>query len=633
MVNRRGQSPGKPETFDAHAEIGVKVPEMPMDGGAAFQALGKLFDHIGAHVGDFADAAAKREGGDAGTEAGRLAFEQSRPLALRHDGTIRGDATDHAAKSAYAWRWQAATHTDLGKAYDELKDDPAAFAKRLAEIRSTRLAEGNFGKDKQLEEAFAKSFQDIATPLERSVATRHQTRVDGERRAAADEALVAGADGIARSAYLAGADPASAAAVEADVGRHRARIDGAVAEGVIPPDEGRRRKTALVEGVVTARLRGVFDALPDAASKLAFVDGLEKRWAADDPALSGLNRAKVEGLMKGLRGQARSAATTDGLQAALDRRALEAGLDGDIASIRATGEPAPGAPGRDDAHVARVLGADAAAVWRERRASAETYWASAGDFPRLSGDAMAARLAEMAGSTDPATMAAHREASAAADRLLALRASDPARAVDEAVPGVRAARTALDPVKPETFERLAGQRLTAQAGLGIPEEARRPLTTDEARAIVAPIAASPPDKRGDALAAIVAEAGRRYGGQAQAVRRQLLEVAGAGPSTADVGAAFLDKVARGTAGRTDAHRVDVASELDRAAAALTLPAPVDMRRSVPASAVDLLRRDPSLAKAFDEKYGAGVSDLFLVRDPMTSGTTTMAPDGTEGWRP
>lgn len=632
MVNRQGSSAGKPPRFEGTAEVTRKLPDIPVDHGEGFAALGRLFDTVGSNIGAMADVAAAREGADAGTVAGRDAFENLKPLALRRDGTIRGDAMDKAATSALEWRALAQFHEGLMQAHTDAQGDPGAFDAAVGKL-TDRMAVFSTG-DVALDERLRRQMTASAEPYRRSLYTQRAGRIEEERRSAADEAMSAGELDLAKKAYLAGSDPGSSRALEGDVARAKASIDAAESDGVITPGEAVRRKKTLSDKVVEARLRGVFDALPDAASKTAWADGLRKRWAENDPALAGLDRDRVEGLMAHMRGAARSDEADQRLRTALDRRVLERQLADDVASVRETGTPTEGADARDPAHVAAMLGPVEAAKWGEQRRAAEVWYAAASDLGRLSNEDLAARVGDLepkAGEPDYAAKAKlHAEVAAKATAILKTRAEDPARAVDDAVKGVRDAKASLDPTKPETFDKWVSMRLSAQTALGIPALAQRPLTDAEARALMEPVTKAPAGQEMAAFKAVAADVAKRYGPHADVVTRQLLAVKGVDDATALAGQQFVAKLWRGEAARREAARVDVSTEADKATKAMApSPAPTPLR-PVPGRSIDLLRADPKLAPQFDAKYGDGTAKFYLDQTP---GTTTTAPDGTEGWKP
>lgn len=640
MANTNPQAPGQPrdssklvQRVDVNAQIGTTLPQIPRETGEVFTAAGNLFRSLAAEIGSFADDAAKREGQDAGTAAAKAAFEQATPLALRHDGTIRGEAFDKAALEATTWRWNAKLRNDIGDAYNAHKDDPQAFQAALADIKA-KATEGAVFADPKLREVFDKNFSDVTLAYTRSVATRAQERVDGEKTAATDDALASERIDLERRAYLGGADPVTAQTLETDVKRARGNIDKAVQDGTITPEEGQKRKKALTDDIVVSRIRGAFDAISSPNDKQKFADGITKRWGEGDPALGSLDRAKAEALQAHLHGQARQAVSSDRLEVALNQKVLEHQLGDDIASIRRSGVPTDGAVNRDDAHVAGVLGPAKAYEWAAKRKEAQDYWVAAGDLAKLSAADMADRVASLKpvdGAPDFAAKAKlFDQVSQEAQRILKLRASDPAKAVDDAAPGLQDLKGQLDPAKPASFEKLALTRLSVQSALGIPGALRQPLTNDEARAIMAPVTKAVPGQEGAAWNAMADDLAKRYGAATPEVLRQLLQVRGVDRATAETGAAFLSRLQRGEATRNDGKAADVASEASRGDKAMAPAAAPTLARPVPGRAIDMLKADPSLKGLFDEKYGKGAADLYLGGG---GGTTTIAPNGTEGWQP
>lgn len=634
MANRNGTSPGRVPRFEGTAQVGTKLPEMPMDHGAGFAALGKMFASLGAEVSSLADQTAKREGEAEGLDAGRAAMEEAKPLALRNDGTLRGEAADKAAIEAYSWRYATKVRNDLGDLYEQTKDDPTAWKQGLDKLRAEAAADPTFA-DPRMREVMGRTFEQAATPYHRSVVTRREARLEEERTAAAEENWTSTRGDVERKAYLAGADPVSGETLAEEVRKARATLDARVADGTLSPLEAQRRKAALERDTVRGRILGAFDALPSPDDQAKFASGISARWASNDPAFAGVDRAEMEQLNSHLHARARSNAADQRLDLGLTKQTLGDRLDADVASIRATGQPLEEGGGIDPVQVAKVLGPARAEEWRQRRVDAMAYHEATSDLTRLPGAEIAARVAALepkAGAADFDRRKAIRDQVAKeAERIMKLRADDPARAVDEAVPGVRQAKADLDPAKPESFRKLAAMRLSVQSAIGIPALARQPLTDAEARAMMIPVTRAAPGQEFAAWKAIAPDIAARYGEHAPAVTRQLLEVTGVEKATATAGAALMDSLVRGRPDVRAARTLDTHAQADAATKAMAPKAVPEILRPVPARAIDKLRADPSLAKTFDEWYGAGAADLYLA--PPKGGTTTMAPDGTEGWTP
>lgn len=162
-------------------------------------------------------------------------------------------------------------------------------------------------------------------------------------------------------------------------------------------------------------------------------------------------------------------------------------LGDDIASIRRTGIPADIDPNR----AALLLSPSEFQSWQEDRIDAGVYWDSTNDMDTLTNEEVLDRVSAL----EPAPgsvgyerqLDLHDDVAAEAQRVLRVRNTDPARSVAD-VPEVQQAVQAFDSSKPqESWAALMSARLAAQGQIGIPEEVRAVLTTDEARRYAAPI--------------------------------------------------------------------------------------------------------------------------------------------------
>lgn len=570
-------------------------------------------------------------------------------LVLRRDGTIYGNAFDDAALDAHGWRLEAALHADLGNAYEELKDDPAALNKRMGEIKQSYIADSGVEADPKMREALERSFYEKSTAYTGAVNRRIEDRRIGEAKAAAAELVEAQSIDIERQAYIAGSSPNGDAAVAGLVDRAGRKIDSMIATGALTPAEGMKRRRDLVESATNARIRGAFDALPDLKAKQNFADDLLDQWKQGQGMVGALDFRQVNTLSNELRAavtKEREGARGD---LAIAKAKLKNGVADDLASIEKTGVGAltDGRP-IDAAEVAAILGPAEAVAWSDNRDKARKFFETTHGFETMTDaeiDASVAKLAPTPGQEGFARQAdLFDKATKKAEAIQKQRREDPAAAASLSFQSVRDAEAAIDPQDPGTVAAMITERMHGQEALGIPELAREPLTKKEALALGREIFASSDQatqlKGIDTLAATL---GDQYGPYADDVLRQVISSRGTDRELASYSARVIRKLGLGeTPKRADSRGVDKSGEVaaadramdgrtDDAAKILGLtPAqsgenlrkalspneliPVgspNMIRTPTAEAIRRLVADKSLAPKFDEAFGPGTARFYL----------------------
>lgn len=611
MANRRSASPGKLDReLRARGQVSAAAPGAQLDNGTAARAAASVFAGIGSQLGQMADRAAVRVGVEEGTAAGAAAADGA-PLELRRDGTIRGDAYDAAAERAYGWRLTADIDSTLTQAFDANQDNPDALAAAIAAGRDQYAKDPNLA-DPQVREAFERQYDTRSKTYLDAAKRGARAKARAEATAAAGEQYEAATTDLERRSYLLGSSPDGDAELERELGRNRNIIDQQVGSGAITAAEGRRRKEGLEKSAAKARVRGVFETLPDLASKEKFARDLLDGWADGKGPLAHLDYNTVYGLQSQLIGQARAERAEETKANVEGRISLQRSLEDDIASMGATG--APGLIGGreiDPADVTGVLGERAALEWEQRRNQAKRVFDATADLASLPEAEIYTRVAGLEPKAGAEGFAdserVYEAASRKAKSILDLRRSDPAAAVEGTFATVQQAKAALDPERPETYRGLAQARMDAQAGIGIPELARAPLTKREAQAIAGEISrASDP---GAAARTIAGQLAERYGDLTDGVLTQVLREAGSGKDAAAEATAILRRadgrrpVSAGGSRAADASRASsaVAGE-DRPKSFKQVPTYQQITR---------LLDNPGLAAQFDEKFGAGWSAFYL----------------------
>lgn len=249
-----------------------------------------------------------------------------------------------------------------------------------------------------------------------------------------------------------------------------------------------------------------------------------------------------------------------------------------------------------------------------------------------------------------------------------VRREDPAASVaDNAV--IKAAQAQADLGKPETVRTLAALRLAAQEKLGIPERDRSPLTQAEALDLTTPLRRMLPGQERAVLTTMAKQFQQLYGPNADVAFTYALRANKLSAETSQAAANVMRKIGLGqTVTQDEASDADTENEHDAAALAVTATAtPVGpaaasggaMQRWIgqatppergttslrerqtapsanastagrpttaatgkpapalpPTNDVMALRRNPALAKRFDEKYGGGSAKKVLDAYPL-----------------
>lgn len=256
----------------------------------------------------FAGLWLKKAGDTLGEIRSGLPELNTQPLALRRDGTMRGEAFDRAAMRAYNWRMSEGLSTDLANAYEDFGDDPTAFANRMDEIRDTYLQDPNM-RDPEIRETFEKSFARQSRAYRMNVASRQEKQLRQEEVAAAEGALDANELDLERQAHALGANGDGDQILSEHLQRSHQMVDTAVEAGTLSPLQGQRRKEKLAKVATRGRVQGVYDALETPAQKEQFALSLLEDWRDGEGPLAQLDYATVKALSQSLYRDARRSPT------------------------------------------------------------------------------------------------------------------------------------------------------------------------------------------------------------------------------------------------------------------------------------------------------------------------------------
>lgn len=564
----------------------------------------------------------------------------SAPLALRRDGTIRGQAMDDAAISAYSWRMQAGLSNDLFNAAQQFQDDPNGFAQASQKIRD-QYAQA-IPQDPQMRETFDKAFVDRTEAYRQNIAARHQTQLRQEQVATYAAGIDAQKVDLERQAQVLGANPNGDEIIGKQVRTIQNSIDGAIRAGTITPAQGESEKQHVAETAARGRIQGVYDALPTDDQKEQYSLGILDDWKTGKGPLAQMPFASVKAISDTLRRDALERKNQAKAQDKVEAARTSSLIDDDVASVQTTGQGLdPTQSGLTADKVKSLLGDAGLAKWQAARDKAGRVYDATHGMETQSADDIAQRLAIIApkpgapGYSDSLDIyeAAQKQASA----VLKARSQDPAAVVDKAFPSVKQAAAAANPQDPGSMQNLVAERLNAQKALGISDFEKAPLTENEATALIQPVTSQvDPGEASKAMLQLVTQVDHTYGPHADLVVTQLLHEQGVGKDMATLGAGYFRRLVRGqTPSTADKRQGQVLNETSAAdgSAGTTVKSfglvgpSANPMQTIPSAArastmTDLypmpnylqmqrLQQNPQLAPQFDEKFGPGASARIL----------------------
>lgn len=615
--------------------VGAKA--VTLNGGKADMTAGEFAGLWMRKVGGKVTTAAAAD--PAATDSDQVPTLSTTPLALRRDGTIRGDAFDASAIRAYGWRMQQGLSNDLAAAYDAHKDDPAEYTKAVAKVRDTYLADDNLS-DPRLREAFDQEFAAKSEGYARDVANRQEVRLRQEEQASFAGALDAQVNELERQTMALGASQDGDAIAARQLGRVVQSIDKAVADGTISPAAAVKLRASAEETAVRGRMQGVYDALDSPEKKRQFALDVLEEWKSGKGPIAKLGYDQAKRISDTLFADATDRSEKERASNKLEAAKISDMIRDDLASTEATGK---GIADIDVARAEQLLGPEKVAAWKaDREVAAKTFSATAG-METQSADDLATRVAALEPKPGTVGFADQERIFAAAQKrasgILKERAADPAAAAEKSFPDVAELAANARAEDPDSMASLVTARLQAQSALGIDELGQEPLTNKEALALSRAVTIDPdPAKQAQRMEALADQVASAYGPHADKVMAQILRARGIDRDMATMGAAFFRRAEAKipTADRRAADTSTDISAADKAGKAVA----TDQFALPNYQQQQLLMNRPELAADFDRKFGPGAAQRILGRRRTPSqsftvdgGTVTVNPDGSEDFTP
>lgn len=425
------------------------------------------------------------------------------PLRLVRNGTIRGNAHDKAAITAYGWRMSSQISEATAQAYETHKDDPAALDKALEDVANGFRQDDSLA-DPELQEQFEQRFAQLSKPFRADARGRFSQRQADDLSAAAEDAIDEGTRNLEKQSYLLAGNPDGDELLAAEMQHQRLSIAQAKASGALTASQAQSAERTLIDRSVSARMQGTYDALPDQSAKMAFAEDLMDQWATGAGPIAELEYSQVLKLSQGFVRDATKLTAQQEADQKIAKAQLRDHLRDDIASISNTGEPLMldgQETNRDD--IARILGPVAALEHAQEQEAARQLHDMTIGFQSMTPEAIADQLKAVRPEPGSEGYADGQElflaAQKRAQREIELRDSDPAAAVDRSFPTLEEQRVDTDLQDPEQLAALGTARLAHQEAIGIEESRRNPLTAREAAAIGVHMASSPEAAAGMAI--------------------------------------------------------------------------------------------------------------------------------------
>lgn len=347
----------------------------------------------------------------------------------------------------------------------------------------------------------------------------------------------------------------------------------------------------------------------------------------------------------------------------LERYQLKSSLDDDVAQIESTGQASDISPQT----VVDTLGESDAAKWLEKRNTAAQTYSAVTVMDSMSNDDMDQHLSSLEPSVGTENFGRAQKIYEAAEsksrKVQDLRTKDPAFSV-ESSPIVQEAQKNLKPDDPTSVQGLVKARLAAQQQVGIPDVLQQPITRREAKEIIAPIEKlqlemgvalatsnaqniDPASRKAatnqikaqanDQIRATIDQIDAAYGPYADKVLIAALMASSQDKETANMTAIVLRKMAKGEKPSvSDGRAMDVMQDTKQADDAMagekpkvtgwgggakggvrhpSKPKPSqNVYPRPPASAVQHLLKNPSIAGRFDGLFGPGAAAQWLPKE-------------------
>lgn len=361
----------------------VRVPTVPVAAAAGqaqagvaasaqqtAEVFGREMSRLSAQLGQAANAAAEREGAQAGALAGMAPGFQT-----QNDGTIYGEAFDASGISSARNRMLVQVDSQIEALAQEHQRDPSGLRDALQRseagfkrgvARDPRLAAAIMP---QIEAQFARKGLGAVRQVSQAVLREERA----SQFAALQEANVVRMRSLEQDGYRLGLDPAADDAIAGQLAEFDASLSAAGPDGqpLVSPADRQKLLRGATESVTRARIEGAFDAIETLDGQAAFLDTLESQFRSGEGAGGAFGLTDYQRIDSRLR--ARMAKTAREAQA--QRRALHDAIKS-VTQRAEKGFAAPetemaalrqaAASANDAEAVAALDAAEQTVVWQER---------------------------------------------------------------------------------------------------------------------------------------------------------------------------------------------------------------------------------------------------------------------------
>lgn len=305
-------------------EIGVKVSLAPsplLGGGSGergkieyFEKAERLLGQLASQIGNMADKAAQREGAEAGSLAGMD------PEFRKVDGvSIRAEAYNRAGLDAYELTMKNTIYRRAAEIEEAHKADPDGAAKAFGALEAEWKNDGL----PELQPIVTAMVERLKLGVVRGATRAAEAEASANRKAAFDQSLSARFSALHRASYQLGLDPEADRASAGELEELRRDVTAAAARGDITAQAASKTLAEAESGVVSARLLGAFDRLPDQASRETMLTEFERGYSQGRGDLAKLDPKSADRVRSAMNGRLRSETAATGQQV----RALGAELN------------------------------------------------------------------------------------------------------------------------------------------------------------------------------------------------------------------------------------------------------------------------------------------------------------------
>lgn len=266
-----------------------------------------IFSNIGAKVGALADAAAAKEG----TEAGRLAGLDPEFRTV-DNGTIRGNAFDAAGLDIASTRLTQQINSGFDAAYAQHAADPIALGKSLSAQEAAVMGHA----PRELRPALMLHMQGKRLQYAREQARQQAAERQSEAAGAFETEQTERLKTVHQMAYSLGLDPQADEALAAQTALYAKSFDRRGPDGklYVMPEDAAKQIRKVDQTVATARLSGAFDRLSTLDAKRKFITDLENDYRSGKGLASVYDLDQFDRVKAGLMADYRAAKTLQATQ-------------------------------------------------------------------------------------------------------------------------------------------------------------------------------------------------------------------------------------------------------------------------------------------------------------------------------